>query len=311
MANDPKNIESEADAYERILNLYWIEGPGDVGKGYKTCETQLLNYLTSPEKTDNAAVAQLFMASDELLVAGNLIAKKRLAEGWAWMDKAQARAYWSYQAYSHTSWSPSGYSRFVFDLTNFCAFFSLALARGNEQQIVWYAQQLYNLRRGGVAGLCCKALDYLDFYWETAIAVLNNAWPSADELSENMGIYRDLFLAAGDGNIIQDALVACARYHLDLAAFTPPKNEEQADHPFRTLYIGHIAYELMAWLALHKRFFGPLIVPIRHPMFLAELVNPPSQQPYTDKLIEKFRMNANVHFGGNWAIEIVPSIDSL
>jgi len=310
MANRP-NKQSDAEAYQSLLDLLWKERPGELGHRYRLNETAVIDFLQDLEKTGNASVGLGFMACDVLLVAGNLIAKGNTVEGWAWMDKAQAHAYWAYQVASHDTWMPSQYSSQIFSVQNFCTFFALALARGNEQQVLWYAQQLYNLRRGGVADASCGALEYLNLYWEMAIAVLNKDWPREEELSSDMGVYRDLFLSVGDPRKVQAALLVCAAYHLDLAAHTAPKNDKETNHPFRTLFVGHMAYELMGWLALHKRISGALPLTVSHPMLLPALLSAPPQKPYTDDVSEKLRANACVQFGDDWALESVPSFDKM
>ncbi len=303
--------ETDAEAYQKLLDLYWPEGPGDVGKRFRHMEGGVNESLGDPERTDSVAVGLLFMASEELLVAGNLIAKGRATDGWAWMDRAQARAYWAHQVHSHVVWVPSAYTQNIFDVGTFCGFFSLALARGSEQQVLWYAQQFYNMCRGGVADASCKASEYVDFYWELAIAVIKKEWPSEADLSDDMGVYRDLFLSVSDTVKLQDALLVCAAHHLDLAFYTAPKNDDEAAHPFRTRFVGHIAYELMGWLALYKRLNGSLPLTASHPMLLADLLNPPAQQPYTDDLIEKLCAHASIQFGQDWVLHSVPSFDTL
>jgi hypothetical protein len=308
----PKRLSSDlkAQAYQDLLALYWKQAPGGTGTLYEESRARLEDYLRDSEKVANASVAMGFMAYDEMLVGGNLIARNQSTEGWAWMDKAQTRAYSGLLVTSHSVWMPSAYTRAIFDFHGFCAFFSLALARGTEQQVLWYAQQIYNLRRGGLADESCEATEYLDFYWEMAIAVLINAWPSEADLSPDIGAYRDLFLCVADENKVQDALLRCAQYHLQIAT-TAPKNEKEGDHPFRGMYVGALAYELMGWIGLYKRLHGPLELKVAHPMLLPALLNAPAQQPYSDSFIEQLRANATVKYGPGWAPERVANFDKL
>lgn len=199
----------------------------------------------------------------------------------------------------------------VFNFANFCSRFAIVLARGSEDQIQWYAQQVYNLVQGGLADECCDATEFVDLYFDMAVTVLRNKWRTADELEDRMAIYRDLFMSAGNNAAVGQALVACASYHLQLAAYVAPKNDEEASHPFRGRSISHIAYELMGWIALCKRFHGALNLAPSHPMLMPAIVRPPASTGYSDRTLERLYANSKIQFGSSWPDLVVPSIDEM
>jgi hypothetical protein len=304
-----RKYNSEEDAYKSLLSDYWNVAPGRLPAIHEENFRSVQTYLKQEDASSNAAVAIGFAASDELLLAGNLLADGQVDDGWAWMDRSQAYAHWQYEIDTVSVWVPSVYSRAIFGFHDFCAYFALALARGNESSVRWYAQQLYNLCRGGVADDSCAAREYVNLHWEMAIAVLRGRWSKEEDLSPDLGVYRDLFLSVGDRQKQTEAVVACARYHLDLAAYTAPKNDEQAAHPYRTRSVGHIAYELLGWSALHKRLSGECDLEGSHPMLFAGLLNPPPQRAYSDDLLAGLQMKALKQYGEGWDNSEAPDFD--
>jgi hypothetical protein len=295
--------KTEEATYRALLEAYWGEAPGVPGDRYEATLKAALEFAVDADRIDSAAVSLGFLASEELLLAGNLLARDDADAGWGWMNRAQAHAYLAHRVLCVDVWLPSQYSKQIFDVENLCAYFALSLARGSDSQLRWYAQQIYNLRRGGLADASCRAVEYVDFYWEMAIAVLVGSWPARDVLSADLGVYSELFRAVGDTERSGQALSACATYHLELAASRAPKNDVEAAHPYRSRCLGHIAYELMGWLALHKRIQSPLQVDVTHPMLLAPLLNPPPQQLFEDEILTQVRRNADTKFGVAWSMD--------
>jgi hypothetical protein len=309
MAN--RSYESEQKAYEALLSAFWEDAPGELTGARRSSEEVLKKYENEPEKISNASIALGFLADNELLLAGNLIACNRAAEGWEWMDKSLAHAHFMYRVADLSVWRPSRYSEMIFNFEYLCSRFAVVLARGTEDEIQWYAQQVYNLVQGGLADTCCAATEYVDLYFDIAVSVLRNEWRHEEALADRMDIYRDLFRSVGDEERVRQAVLACARYHLDLAAYTAPKNDDEESHPFRLRCISHIAYELMAWHALYKRFYGALNIKIEHPMWPSAFVDPPKRQPYSDPALAHFNAQAEGVFGQSWVDGTAIDIDKM
>ncbi|MFT3858177.1 MAG: hypothetical protein QM742_11995 [Aquabacterium sp.] len=287
------------EAYRVLLDAYWQQSPGTL-RDVSNLEA-LHAYLADVETLDNAAVALGFLAQDELLLAGNLLARGD-RQAWEWLDRAQAHAYLGYKYLGEAAWLPSRYTGPIFGFGTFCAFFSLALARGSEAKCKWYAQQLYNLKRGGLADWSCEAVEYVDFYFELAVAVMNDEWPEVSYLSEDMGPYKDLFMHPENLTRQMKALLTCADHHLDLSAISAPRNDAEAAHPFRSA-VGHVAFELWGWLAMRKRLDAATMDAgaVPHLMLLPEFFKPsPPQQTVTDDITLQFDENARARFGGAW-----------
>ncbi|NVD97730.1 hypothetical protein [Massilia sp. BJB1822] len=305
-----RNYRTEQLAYREILSRSWGEAPGAPNVAHTSSKQLMSTYLNDPNKIGSIAIALGFVADEELLLASNLLAKEETATAWTWMDRAQANADLSHRILDHAVWRPSAYTRQVFNFEYFATHFALALARGTEQNIRWYAQQTYNLIQGGLADDSCRATAFVDFYFDMAVTVLRNRWRSAEEMSERTEIYRHLFLSTSDETSVRKMLHACAQYHLELTC-TAPVNNDEAAHPFRARAIGHVAYELMGWIALYKRFIGPLHLDKLHLMLPATFFNPVPRQAYSDALVEQINATAKIAFSNSWDDEQVPNIDAL
>jgi hypothetical protein len=306
-----KTYESEQQAYRALADAFWEDAPAVLPDLNASSAALIRQGADDPAYIVLAAGALGTLGENELLLAGNLIAHGEDYAGWEWMDKCLAHSYFHDQVMDYHVWRPSQYSKQIFNFEYFCSRFSLVIARGSEEQIQRYAQQVYNLIQGGLADACCAATEYVDVYFDMAVCVLRGEWRTEDRLEDRMPIFRELFMSVGDEDRVQEALLACAKYHLDLAAYTAPKNEDEAMHPFRLRCISHHAYELMGWIALYKRFYGPLRVHVTHPMLTAAITNPPPQQPYSDETLVQLYANAEIFFGQSWCTSAVPNVDEV
>lgn len=296
--------------YMITLQTFWAYAPGSSSPEQASSEQMLRPYLNNPDKIFNVAIALGFVADEELLLAGNLLARGEISRAWEWMDRAQAHAALTYAIYDLEVWRPSQYTRQIFSIVYFCTHFALALARGTESSIRWYAQQVYNLIQGGLADNCCSATEYVDFYFDIAVTILHGEWRPADRLEERAEIYRNLFLSVGDEGAVREALRACAQYHLQVTS-TSADSDDESVHPFRSRAIGHIAYELLAWIALYKRFYGPLQWEGLHPMLLNCFMNPEPQRSFSDSMIEQLTLSADAALGVGWQNSAPPSIEEM
>lgn len=302
--------ESEKKAYDKVLEDSWVNAPGVPSTAQASIEQMLAPDLNNPGRISNVAVGLGFIADEELLLASNLFAKGEFPSAWNSFDKAQAYAHLSYQILDKVVWHPSRYSRQIFNFEYLCTYFSLALARGKEVDIRWYAQQVYNIIQGGLADDCCSATQYVDLYFDLAITVLHNEWRPLNRLEERTGIYRDLFLSVGSAESIKVALFECARFHLNVSSSASVTDGDTV-HPYKVRAIGHVAYELMGWMALYKRFFGDLEQVRVHPMLLPGFWEVKAQKPYRDTTIDQTLLSAEAAFGPAWQVFTPPSIDEM
>lgn len=301
------------NAYRTLMDAYWQESPGCIREAAAPNLEALHHYLASIDTLDNASVALVFLAQDELLLAGNLLARGD-NQAWPSFDKAQAHAYLAYKHLAQTAWIPSKYTSPIFGFPTFCTFFSLALVRGSNASLKWYAQQLYNLKRGGLADWSCDAVEYVDFYFELAVAVMNDEWPDTAYLSDEMGLYKNLFKHSETIEAHIETLQACADRHLSLASTTAPRNAQEEAHPFRSI-VGNVAYELWGWLALQRRLDTAAIenAAPQHPMLLPAFFKaPPPQKIWIDEITTIFNANASKLMAQAWKLaDTAKNFDTL
>lgn len=287
------NDHDHGHAYAELLKIYWQEAPGQASIRLRSSLERLSDFATEG-RLDQIAVTLASVASEGLLLGGNFLAGGFLENAWAELDKAQKRAYVAYRIYWLEAWMPSAYASPIFGYAQLCAFFSLAMARSEFSQATWYAQQIYNLRRGGLADDSCEATEYVEFYWELAIAWLNRRWPQQSELSDHLGPY--LGLLDGSTLLQHDSLVQCASYHLNIAA----NADSLIEHPYASRYVGHVCYELMGWLALKKYIDGDFSPVSGHPMLVAGVLSPVAQKDCPDPLLIHIEQRAVKQYGDEW-----------
>lgn len=293
----PNAGNSHEHAYAELLKIYWQEAPGQASIRLRS-SLERLHDFAKEGRLDQIAVTLSSVASEGLLLGGNFLAGGFLENAWAEFDKAQKRAYIAHKIYWQEVWVPSAYASPIFGYSQLCAFFSLAMARSEFSQATWYAQQVYNLKRGGLADDSCEATEYVEFYWELAIAWLNRRWPQQSELSDELGPYRSLL---GSSTLLQhDYLVQCADYHLNIAA----NAGSLSDHPYASRYVGHVCYELMGWLALKRYVQGEFIPESGHPMLMSGILFPVPQKDFTDPLLSQIEQRAIEQYGDEWYLPV-------
>jgi hypothetical protein len=126
----------------------------------------------------------------------------------------------------------------------------------------------------------CQAIEYIDLYNTMSVSALTRMWPENDQLDDRIGVYRELFLSAGDAAGMQDALLKRAEYHLDPAAYIAPSNEANSSYPLRNSYTTLFAFDLLGWVGFYKRLKGAISTEITLPMQSPTLFNPPARRQY-------------------------------
>jgi len=289
-------------AYDALLSAYWDEAPSVPSARQHASEARFKSFLAEASTIDNAAIAIGSVADEEMLLAQNLFGRGKITEAWTVIDQCQTHGQLMDEIIDHLVWRPTSYSEIILRFSTFCARFALALARGEDRDIRWYAQQVYNLVQSNLADESCEATEYVEFYYVLAVAVLTDTWPGEERVDERLGVYRDLFLDADEPESVRAALVNCAQYHLDLAAYITPKHENDASHPFRTRYTTLFAFELLAWIGLFKRLKGPLLLKLEHPLLPIALFDPPPYQSASSPEVLRLKELAIGEFGDSFLI---------
>ena len=285
---------SNNQAYAELLKNYWDEAPGKASDRELGNLEVLQGYRGQASKLDQSAITLSFVANEGLLLGGNFLAHGLKEQAWREFDKAQARAYLAYKIYWLAAWVPSAYSAPIFGFAQMCAFFSLAMARSDAEQATWYAQQIYNLRRGGLADQSCSAVEYVELHVAMAIAWLQREWPQKKDISNNLGPYAGLFM--NETAAQKDCINVCADYHLNISIGLTEAN----GHPYTSRHVGHIAYELIGWAALKRRIDGLQLSGTSHPMAASYLFDLSPQEDFCDAILDDVEGLAKSIYADDW-----------
>lgn len=184
-------------------------------------------------------------------------------QGWRRLANALEFYYWSSRIW-HGHWASQGK---LYDAAppgfhhQFSLFFCLAVVSRRRDIADWFAKILRALYERGFAEASTDNAPFREFIRMLTSSYLDQRWPEERELSEQLGVYRELFTNWRNPGSLSQALVDACDFHITYAWPEGDKSDEQSfGYPFaENSYTTVFPVEILAFLELRTSFGLPEI----------------------------------------------------
>jgi hypothetical protein len=204
-------------------------------------------------------------------------------QGWRRIANALDFYYWSMRIW-HGHWASLGK---LYDSAppgfhhQFSLFFCLAAAGHRRDVAEWLAKELLASYERGFAEQYTDNVPFREFIHVLATYYIAQRWPEQQELPEQLGVYRPLFLNWKKPDQLSQALIEVCDFHIAYALPEVDESDEEGfGYPFaENSYTTVFPVEILAFLELRSSFGLPEIT------FDHSLMNTPLRYIPTDKFV--------------------------
>lgn len=167
---------------------------------------------------------------------------------------------------------------------------------------------LYNQFICGRADVNFQEDQFPIFYWSLLLADARGHWPTAEEITSELGYFRPLFDTVSDPGAFKIALEAYCdfrlgrSYHYSTPASAEPRCDSDPASIFELDWIAYVPFELWFFQAIYRKCTGRVLsLACDHPLLNTRFVDMPSMLPlFHDEFMQKFEDLGFTVYGNQW-----------